>query len=277
MKKVLKRAITLFNRLMKNIKRPEMRVLPGQLAFFFFLTLIPLIALIGGFVSLFDLPYNSISDLLSEYFPQGTANLLATISTDNTLNFNIVVFFLSSILLSSNGTHSMIIASNQIYKIADRNYIKRRIKALFMTLILIVLLLFVLFIPIFGDIIFDIIKFIDNTSTVKNFIVSAYSLLKYPLSLVFIYYLIKILYIMAPDKKISRKNVVYGSLFTSFAWVILTTIYSLYIQYFTNYTTFYGSISSILILMMWLYLMSYIFVLGMALNVTKYELNEANN
>ena len=59
---------------------------------------------------------------------------------------------------------------------------------------------------------------------------------------------------MAPDKKIERNNVIYGSLFTSVSWVVLTQLYSVYVENFTNYNTFYGGVSSILILMLWLYL-----------------------
>ena len=273
MKSVKRRILLLKDRLIYNIKRPEMRVLPGQLSFFFFMTLIPLIALIGGIISLVDLPYSSVSELLNNFFPDGTAMLLETISVKVDLNFNLVVFFVSAIVLASNGSHSMIVASNQIYKIKDRSYLKRRLKALLMTIILIVLLLFVLFIPVFGDTIFNFITYLGGTSVFKNFMLACYKILKYPLSFIFIYCLIKILYILAPDKRIESHNVVYGSLFTSAAWIIVTQIYSWYIENFSNYATFYGSISNILILMMWLYFISYIFVLGMALNVTKYELN----
>ena len=272
--KSLKRRIWLFkDRLIYNIKRPEMRVLPGQLSFFFFMTLIPLIALIGGVVSLVDLPYSSVSDILNNFFPNGTAMLLETISVSVDLNFNIILFFVSALVLASNGPHSMIVASNQIYKIKDRTYLKRRLKALLMTVILLILLLFVLFIPVFGDTIFDFILYLGGASSLTNFILMCYKVLKYPLSFVFIYTLIKILYILAPDKRIERNNVVYGSLFTSASWIIITQLYSWYIENFSNYVTFYGSISNILILMMWLYFICYIFVLGMALNVTKYELN----
>lgn len=277
MKSVKRRILLLKDRLIYNIKRPEMRVLPGQLSFFFFMTLIPLIAVIGGIVSLIDLPYSSVSDLLNSFFPDGTAMLLETISVKIDLNLNLVVFFASALILASNGPHSMIVASNQIYKIKDRSYLKRRLKALLMTIVLLVLLLFVLFIPVFGDTIFNFITYLVGTSVgFKTFILACYKILKYPLSFVFIYWLIKILYILAPDKRIEHHNVVYGSLFTSAAWVIVTQIYSWYIENFSNYATFYGSISNILILMMWLYFISYIFVLGMALNVTKYELNIKN-
>ena len=273
MKSIKKRIIVLKDRLIYNIKRPEMRILPGQLSFFFFITLIPLIAVIGGIISLVDLPYSSIGDVLNDFFPDGTAMLLETISTPLDLSFNLIVFFVSALVLASNGPHSMIVASNQIYKIKGRNYIKRRLKALFMTIVVIVLLLFVLFIPIFGDTIFNFIASIGGPSSLKIFVVSCYKVLKYPLSFIFIYWLIKILYILAPDKRIDRRNVVYGSLFTSASWILVTQIYSWYIENFSNYATFYGSISNILILMLWLYFICYIFVLGMALNVTKYELN----
>lgn len=276
MKSIKKRIIALKDRLVYNIKRPEMRVLPGQLAFFFFLTLIPLVSLLGGLISLLDLPYSSITEVLNSYFPDGAVNLLSAITTRTDLNANVIIFFASAILLASNGPHSMIVTSNQIYKIKDRNYIIRRAKALLMTIVVVILLVFVLLIPVFGDMIFKMIATIDGSSTIRNLLLSAYKVLKYPFSFVFIYYLIKILYIMAPDKRIERKNVIYGSLFTTICWILVTQIYSLYVEKFSNYTTLYGSMASILILMLWLYLISYIFVLGMALNVTKYELTKVN-
>ncbi|MGN1000496.1 MAG: YihY/virulence factor BrkB family protein [Bacilli bacterium] len=276
MKSIKKRIVALKDRLIYNIKRPEIRVLPGQLAFFFLMTLIPLVSLLGVLISLLDLPYSSISEVLNNYFPDGTASLLSAITTTPNLNANVIIFFASAILLASNGPHSMIVTSNQIYKIKDRNYVIRRGKALLMTVVVVVLLIFVLLIPVFGDMIFKMIATIDGASTIKNFILSAYKILKYPFSFVFMYFMIKMLYIMAPDKRIERKNVVYGSLFTTISWILVTQVYSVYVEKFSNYTTLYGSMASILILMLWLYLISYIFVLGMALNVTKYELAKGN-
>lgn len=274
---IKKNVVSLKNRLICNIKRPEMRILPGQLAFFFFLILIPLIAIIAGFISILDLPYDSITDAINNYLPDGASDLLGALTTNVNFTTNTIIFFASSIALASNGPHSMIVTSNQIYKVKDKNYIVRRIKALVMTIIVLVLLVFVLLIPVFGDMIFKIIAMIDSTSTIRNIILTTYSILKYPLSFIFIYFLIKILYIMAPDKKIERSNVVYGSVFTTVCWIIVTQFYSIYIEKFTSYTTFYGSMASILILMLWLYVISYIFVLGMALNVTKYEFSKNDN
>lgn len=262
------KAIKLKDRLIYNIKRPEMRVLPGQLAFFFFITLIPLLTLLASLISKLNLPYSSISDLLNEYFPNGTANLLEVITSNANINFNIVLFYVSALVLASNGTHSIIIASNQIYKIQDSGYLKRRVKAFLLMIVVFLLLLFILVVPVLGDMIMNFIQQV----TIKNTLAFAYKILKYPLSFTFIYYLIKTIYITAPDKEIKRNNATYGALFTSISWIVLTQVYSVYVENFTNYTTFYGSIASILILMLWLYFLAYLFVLGMALNVTKYEI-----
>ena len=267
------RAINLKDRLIYNIKRPEMRVLPGQLAFFFFITLIPLLTLLASLIAKLNLPYSSISDLLNEYFPNGTANLLEVIASNSNFNFNIILFYISALILASNGTHSIIIASNQIYKIKDSGYLKRRFKAFLLMIVVFLLLLFILVVPVLGDM---IMKFIQEVS-IKNTISFAYKILKYPLSFAFIYYLIKTIYITAPDKEIRKNNVTYGALFTSISWIVLTQVYSVYVENFTSYTTFYGSIASILILMLWLYFLAYLFVLGMALNVTKYEIETDKN
>ena len=61
-------------------------------------------------------------------------------------------------------------------------------------------------------------------------------------------------------------NVNYGALFTSFGWVIITTIYSFYINNYANYSVIYGGLANLVILLLWFYLLAYIFVIGLALN-----------
>ena len=43
-------------------------------------------------------------------------------------------------------------------------------------------------------------------------------------------------------------------------------IYSYYINHYANYSIFYGALANIVILMLWVYLLSYVFVLGLAMN-----------
>ena len=71
---------------------------------------------------------------------------------------------------------------------------------------------------------------------------------------------------MAPDKKIPSKNVNGGAIFTTIGWILSTSLYSYYISHYANYSIFYGSLANIVILMLWVYLLSYIFVIGIAMN-----------
>ena len=248
------------------IGKPEMRVLPGQLAFFFVLSLIPLIALVGGVASAFSISVETLSNSISASMPTEIANVVIDRISGQGLNFNIIIFFISSFILASNGAHSMIITSNEIYKIKDSDVIRRRVKAILMTFILVGLLFFLLLVPVFGDFIFTIIyNYCTNTNAV-DFFYKVYQILKYPVSILVVYFNIKLLYVIAPDDKILSKSTSFGAMFTTIAWIISTEIYAFYIGTFTNYDIFYGSISNILILLLWVYILSYIFVVGMALN-----------
>lgn len=270
----MKRRIkALYKRLLKNIGKPEMLILPGQLSFFFLMTIVPLAALVISILSRFHISTDFFGDLIVNNVPEALTGIVNTLSNNVGANVNAIIFFISALVLASNGTHSMIIASNKIYNIKDNNYISRKLKSIVMMLVLIALLLFVFLVPVFGDMIIRLIQSITN-NTIGNIVRVVYNILKYPLSFILVFFAIKLLYIMAPDIKIKPKEVDYGAIFTSFSWVVVTQMYSLYVEHFSNYNNLYGSLSNILVLMWWVYILSYIFVLGIGLNVTKYQLNK---
>lgn len=262
------------NRVIRYISKPEMRILPGQLAFFFVVSLIPLIALVGTLAGYFSVSADKVEQVLESILPfEITENLLTFVSGKG-MTFNIAVFFISAFILASNGCHSMIITSNQIYDVENKGYFKRRLKAIGMTFILVLLLLFLLIVPVFGDTIFNIVTSnIDNISKV-NFARGIYDILQYPLSIILVFYNIKLLYTIAPDRNIRSKTTYTGSIFTTIGWILSTKLYAIYAGTFSNYNLFYGSISDILFLLMWVYILSYIFVLGMALNATNTKIDD---
>ncbi len=267
-----KRIKALYIRLVKNIRDPEMLILPGQLAFFFLMTLIPLLALFISVFSQLNISIDAIEKMISNNIPNALIAIVDVLAKNKTANTNAVIFFVSALILASNGTNSMIIVSNKIYNISSKKYIERRIKSIFMLIVLIILLLFMFFIPVFGDMIVNYIEAIFNNKNISYMITFAYNLLKYPLSFLLIFIAIKTLYIMGPDKKIKRSEVNYGALFTSLSWIVVTQVYSMYVENFSNYSNLYGGISNLVVLMWWVYILAYIFVLGMGLNVTKYQL-----
>lgn len=260
-RKFLKKVINL-------VGRPYMRILPGQLAFFFVLSLVPLIALIGAITNSLSLSVVDSSSTIVSLIPFDLNELFNNSVNNKTLGFNMIVFFFSAFLLASNGTHSVIITSNEIYGVKSRNVVQRRIKAILMIMVLVLLILFLFLVPVFGDNIMAALKSVFGQLPIFNFLLFIYTVLKYPLSIFLIYVSVKLLYIMAPDTKIDSDSTTVGAIFTTISWVIGTEIYSIYVDLFANYNIFYGSISNIVILLLWVYLLSYVFVLGIAMNVS---------
>lgn len=103
-----------------------------------------------------------------------------------------------------------------------------------------------------------------------------YHLLKYPLSIIMMFILIKFLYTMAPSIRIKSKYMNNGAIFTTLSWFLLTRIYSYHLNNYSNYNLYYGSLSNILILLVWVYLLAYIFMIGLSLNADNYFFSKQN-
>ena len=267
---MIKRVRRFFKKVIMYITKPEMRVLPGQLAFFFVVSLIPLIALVGTIAGYMSVSASEVTDVLASVLPFDITENFITFVSGKGITFNIAIFFISAFLLVSNGAHSMIITSNEIYKVQDNNIFIRRLKAIVMTVVLVLLLLFLLIVPVFGDIIFNTITQGFDPQKI-NKVYGIYKILQYPITIILVFYGIKLLYMMAPDRDIKSKTTNTGSVFTTIGWILATKIYAIYAGSFSNYNLFYGSISNILFLLMWVYILSYIFVLGMAFNASNTE------
>ena len=144
-----------------------------------------------------------------------------------------------------------------------------------MTFVLVGLFLFLIIVPIFGSSIFDILKEIIGDNVALQVIREMLVILKYPLILIILFMNIKLMYVIAPDQEIPGRTTTKGAIFTTIGWVLATEIFTFYVEKFARYDLFYGSISNILILLLWIYLLSYIYVLGMVINASDYngELN----
>ena len=258
-------------KIFKILQKPEMRILPGHLAFFLVMTIIPLVALITTIAAALSISTETIRQAIMTYAPAKVATVLNSVISGAGINFNIIVFYSSAFLLASNGTYSMINSSNEIYKVSSKSILERRAKAVMMTFILVGLFLFLLIVPLFGGTIFDILSAVIANQKLLMVIQKILVIMKYPIILLFLFINIKLMYVIAPDEEIPSATANNGAIFTTIGWVLATEIFAFYIETFSKYDVFYGSISNILVLILWVYLLSYIYVLGMVINASNYR------
>lgn len=263
-----------FNETIKTLQKKEMAILPASIAYFIVLAIIPIFTLLVLIASKFSLSIDLVTNLIRELLPEQSGDIVIDVISGKGFDTNLGIFIIFAIILASNGTYSIIIASNTLYKVKKTDIIKNRVKSFILLLIIIILFLFLLVIPLFGDNILSLVKSANLLDNVVNELIIIFDIIKWPITFIIIYFNIKLIYTISPNKDIKSKDTTYGSLFTTVFWVISTLIFKFYIKYFARYDILYGNLSSIIITMIWLYLLSYIFVFGMALNANRTELEE---
>ncbi|MDD2208120.1 MAG: YihY/virulence factor BrkB family protein [Bacilli bacterium] len=261
-KKYLKKTKKFFLNVWDIMGKPEMAILPGQLAFFVILSLVPIITIIGYGASFFNISVDSIMGLLEANFSKGIVNLIEPIISGDTIDLKLLIMFGVMFYIASNGADSIIVASNEIYNIKQTSWIKRRFKAILLTFVIVILILFVMLVPAFGTKIIDAVDYFN----IKSTIASVLEIIQGPISWLIIFSFIKIIYTISPDKPVPTSGVNFGAVFSTVGWVIATYLYSYWINNFASYDIFYAGLSNIAVLMLWIYILSYIFVIGMILN-----------
>lgn len=251
-----------FSKVWDVIFKPETLILPGQLAFFVILSVVPIISIITWIGSLLGISVETVTDLLGQIFTSVKFDMFMPSIQVSGAGINDIVVLIVMFYIAANGTNSIVVASNQIYGIKQSNYFKRRFKALWMTLLLCVLYIFILIVPLLGNKIMSSFDFFG----IKTIIEPLLAIVRGPLTWIIIFLFVKSIYVMAPDKDVNHK-VNLGAVFTTIFWVILTYIYSLWINNFASFNTYYGGLSNIATLMLWIYWLCYIFVIGLCLNV----------
>lgn len=267
-----KRIKAILKKLYCIIRKPEMLILPANLAFFLVLSVVPIFILIGLIASTFSLSLDVVIDFIGENLPSQVTEILATFISGKGIDFNVGFFTITAFILASNGPHSIIVTSNTLYNFEQGSYLNRRIKAIILTILLVTLFIFIIVVLAFGNIILKAIFEIGVLKNVSNFAYSLFVYLKWPIAFFIIFFSIKLIYTIAPDKSVPSKYVNKGAIFTTLGWILTTAIYSYYVSHFSKYDIFYGSLSNIIILMMYIYFLSYILVLGIAINSNSYEM-----
>ena len=247
----------------------ELSILPGNLAYSFFLSMIPILTLIVYILATFNLPMDTVNNFLTSTFPNSVVELLQPIFTSQLTADSLMTIILGLVVVI-NGCNAIIIASNTIFNIENASLIKRIVKSIILAICIISLFAFIVIVPLLGKSILTVIgMFTDIFATHDKLVGALYIILQVPVSLLVVYFIIKVVYTIAPDERIPSKYTSKGALFTAISWLIVTAIYSYYINNVARYDIVYGNLANIVMLLLWFYILAYIFVIGLCLNKKK--------
>ena len=162
----------------------EMSILPGNLAFSFFMAIIPILTLIFYISTQFHLPMDIINNFLSETFPKGVVDLLQPVLT-NSISMDSVITLVVGFTVAANGCNAIIIASNTIFGLDNSSFLRRMIKAVFLTFCIVLLFGFIVIVQVLGSAIISLIGSFTSIIADNQIIVDTlYFILRVPVSLI---------------------------------------------------------------------------------------------
>ena len=134
--------------------KEEMKILPGNLAFYMILAVVPIIISLLVIASWFGISLSGLLKVFEGTVPETVMNLLEPFfHTDLSLmnGISIIIGF----VLVSNGAYSIIVGSNLMYGNHEKGSLKRRIKSCFLAFIIIFVVLVMVVIMGIGSIILE--------------------------------------------------------------------------------------------------------------------------
>lgn len=237
-----------------------------MLAFFpatiFLFTLIPFIPIRNFQAQLLNListilPYNAymaFQATIEDIIKRPHASLLS-------------VGFLTAMYFATSGVHKLMQDFNKSSLVVEkRSWIKRRIIALFLTVGISISMLFAIVVMIVGQ---NIIGFMQShINSQSHFWVYIITFSRWLIVIAIFFVSISLLYKYGPANKEKWKFLNTGSVLAT-GLAILTSIgFGYYINNFSSYNKLYGSIGTLIVLMLWLYLNSFILLVGFELNAS---------
>ena len=243
----------------------------SSLTFNFFLAFFPSILVLFTLIPFVPIAgfQDELFTLMSEILPPSTFDATKVILDDivNHEQAGLLSFtFILALYFSTNGVNAMITGFNATYHLKDkRNWWQLRLLSINLTVILALLLVLTIVFQLFS------VGFIDslvNEGYMKQFSADVILHIKELILVLVLFMGYSILFYFGPADKKGWKFLSIGSITSTTLSVISSLAFSYYVTNFAQYNKLYGSIGTLLVILLWMYFNSIILLLGFELNAS---------
>ncbi len=240
----------------------------AQASFFLIISMVPLLMLLVTLLQfIFPVSKEEVLSIALTALPQNMESFAQGIVGDLFPAQTISIISVSTLILlwsASKGIHSVVKGIRHIYRMHEKPYYKERLNALGYTVIFILTILFALTVLVFGSSLWRL--FLKHFPLLRGATLLV-TTLKFLISTVLITLFFLLLYCRISPKEFSAPRVqLPGALFTTAGWILFSTGFSFYISVFANYSYIYGSLTAIILLMLWIYICMWLLFIGAFLN-----------
>ena len=263
---IMKILIKYGRRISDIFQKAELSAYAGQSAFFMMLSFFPFLLFFFSVLNLTPLSQEDFTIWLLTVVPEAFEDFVKGFTQEiykgSTGRISITMLF--AIFLSSKAFLSLQQGMNAVYEVKEqRNYILLRIYGMIYSLILALILVFMLALMVFGNWIhMHFLAKLPLIGELADRILNFRILISGLILFVFMW----LIYVFLPNQKQTWRAQIPGAVFSSVGWVAFSYGFSIYVDYFSNYSSFYGATTTIALAMVWLYGCMYMIFLGGLIN-----------
>ena len=255
----------------------------SSLAFNFFLAFFPAIIVLFTLIPYIPVDgfQETLMDILMNILPPST-NEITLETLDDIINNQrgglLSLGFVLAIYFSTNGINSLIEAFNASYHISKtESILKQRFLSLFITFTLTIILICTIALIIFGQFIINYLieyEFINSNEKIL------FNLAKWFILISMLFLGISTIFNLGPSLKNKWRTFSPGAIFSTVFIIVTSLGFTYYIDNFGQYNKIYGSIGTLIIILLWIYFNAIILLTGFEINASiinaKKKLNNLN-
>ena len=238
----------------------------AQSAFFFILSFIPFLMVFISLIKYTSITEAMLMQVVKDFSPAYIEEFLTGIVSEvysNSLQF-LSVTIVMAIWSSAKGAQSLLNGLNAVYRVKEtRNWFVRRFWAVVYTLMFILSMIISLLLVAFGGKIQTIIP--DRLGFLQKLMNGLIQSRIFILLIILIAFFLLIFKIF-PNRKMTLRSQLPGAVFSALGWYFLTFLISIYVDDFNGFSV-YGSLTTWVLVMIWLYFCMYILLIGGKINV----------
>ena len=251
----------------KKLRDTSISAYSGQSAFMLILSFFPFFMFLLALLKYTSLSEDVLITAVATFIPSSFHSFLNSLIQEiykmqSTTILPVTV--ITALWLGSKSFLSLINGLNSVYEIKEtRNYFVLRFLSVLYTFLFALLILATLALLVFGNLLFySLTKHFPLLEHILLPIISFRSLASFITMLLFF----TIMYRNIPNQKMHFSEQLPGALLATTGWMSFSFLYSYYVDHISNYSSFYGTMTMIALLMVWIYACMYMLFFGGLLN-----------
>ena len=251
---------------MERMRKDHVSAYAAQAAYFLIMSFIPFVLFLTAIVQYTPLTYREVRQAIMSVVPENLQGLGLNIVAE-VFSKSAAVLPLSALVAlwsSGKGMQALINGLNTIYHVKEtRNWLVNRIYSMFYMFLFVLALIASLLLLVMGNRIHVLISgYVPFLGNVIGRILGAKTFLVF----VMLFFVFLVLYRYLPNRRASLKSQVPGAFLTAVAWSVFSYLFSLYFTFFPDFSIMYGSLSTLILVMVWLYFCMNLLLYGAEIN-----------